>query len=117
MKSTHPHYTATSGSRESFSFLNAFALALILAFSPVLTSSPLLAQPQTDSTVSASVNINVADARTLAARLSGVGLSKAEAIVRYRETYGPFESIEELADVKGIGQSTVARNRPLITLD
>jgi|TARA_R100000005_G_scaffold10219_1_gene4249 competence protein ComEA len=65
----------------------------------------------------ARVNINTADAATLAARLKGVGLSRAQDIIRYREAYGPFKSVEELADVKGIGQSTLERNRTVITLD
>jgi len=63
------------------------------------------------------VNINTADAAALAAALNGVGTSRAEEIVRYREAYGPFKSVEELADVKGIGPSTLEKNRALITLD
>ncbi|GAB3287693.1 ComEA family DNA-binding protein [Parahaliea aestuarii] len=63
------------------------------------------------------VNINSADAATLAAQLKGVGLSRAEEIVRYREMYGPFKSVEELAEVKGIGPATLDRNRAVITLE
>ncbi|NQX89146.1 MAG: helix-hairpin-helix domain-containing protein, partial [Halioglobus sp.] len=37
-------------------------------------------------------------------------------IVRHRETYGPFVSLEELMDVKGIGRATLEHNRDLITL-
>ncbi len=65
----------------------------------------------------ATVNINTADAQTLSRALKGVGPSRAEEIVRYRETYGPFKTLDELADVKGIGQSTLERNRALITLE
>ncbi len=63
------------------------------------------------------VNVNTADAEELAAALDGVGLSKAEAIVAYRETNGPFEHIDELVNVKGIGIRTVDRNRDNIQLD
>jgi competence protein ComEA len=63
------------------------------------------------------VNINKADAQTLAATLKGVGESRATEIVRYREAYGPFASAEELTEVKGIGQSTLDMNRKLITLE
>lgn len=66
--------------------------------------------------ITAGVNINTADAPQLARGLRGVGSSKAEAIVRYREQFGPFESIDELAEVSGIGPATVARNRDLIRL-
>jgi competence protein ComEA len=63
------------------------------------------------------VNINSADAQTLAKGLKGVGASRAEEIVRHRETYGPFASVDELTEVKGIGQSTLDSNRDLITLE
>ena len=55
------------------------------------------------------MNINTADVATLAS-LSGVGESKAQAIIDYREANGPFASIEALADVKGIGARTVEKN-------
>ena len=57
------------------------------------------------------VNINTADAETLSAELDGVGLSKAKAIVEYREKYGPFKSPDDLSLVKGIGERTVELNR------
>jgi competence protein ComEA len=63
------------------------------------------------------VNINKADAATLSRSLDGVGLSKAEAIVAWREEHGPFKSAEELGQVKGIGPATLERNRDAILLD
>lgn len=57
------------------------------------------------------VNVNTADAETIAAELQGVGLAKARAIVEYRETHGPFESPEDLSLVRGIGERTVEINR------
>lgn len=57
------------------------------------------------------VNVNTADAETIAAELQGVGLAKARAIVEYRETHGPFESPEDLSLVSGIGERTVEINR------
>jgi competence protein ComEA len=62
------------------------------------------------------VDINRADAQTLAAILDGVGVVKAEAIIRYREMHGGFATVEELANVTGIGMSTVDRNEGRITL-
>lgn len=56
------------------------------------------------------VNINTADAATLARVLDGVGLKKAEAIVAHREQHGRFDSPADLARVKGIGDATVQRN-------
>ncbi len=57
------------------------------------------------------VNVNSADAETLAKELNGVGLSKARAIVEYREKYGPFKNADELSLVKGIGERIVDLNR------
>ena len=63
------------------------------------------------------ININTATAQELAAALSGIGASKAEAIVRYRTQFGPFGSIEELTEVRGIGTATIERNRSLLRLE
>jgi competence protein ComEA len=63
-----------------------------------------------------SVNINTADAATLARVLTGVGQSRAEAIVRYREEHGEFLDVYELANVKGIGERTVEMNEAKILL-
>ena len=62
------------------------------------------------------VNINLASAEAIAEALSGVGLAKANRIVEYREAYGPFEHVDELAAVRGIGQATVEKNRDAILL-
>ena len=62
------------------------------------------------------IDLNSADAETLALSLSGVGLSKAQAIVLYREQYGPFASLEELTEVKGIGPAILERNRDRLVL-
>lgn len=43
-----------------------------------------------------------------------MGLTKAQEIVAYREMFGSFHSVEELADVKGIGVATVEKNRQRI---
>lgn len=56
------------------------------------------------------VNINTADAETIAAELKGVGLAKARAIVEYRRKHGPFKNPGELSLVKGIGERTVELN-------
>lgn len=55
------------------------------------------------------VNINTADAKTIGDALSGIGLKKAQAIVKYREEKGPFKTVEELVNVDGIGEKTVAK--------
>ncbi len=56
----------------------------------------------------ASVNINTATAEQLQ-NLQGIGKVKAERIVKYRQEHGNFQSVEELKEVKGIGQGTLAK--------
>ena len=63
------------------------------------------------------VNINTADADTLASVLSGIGVSRAYAIVEYREMNGQFYSAEELSAVRGIGLMTIAKNADRIKIE
>ena len=63
------------------------------------------------------VDVNTATVEQLAEALNGVGEAKARAIVEYRETNGPFEHIDELVNVRGIGIATVDRNRDRILLE
>ena len=77
--------------------LKALALSLMLSASAFASTG--------------TVDINSASASELAAAMNGVGLAKAEAIVAYRDQNGPFRSVEQLAEVKGIGLKTVEKNR------
>ena len=71
----------------------------------LLTLLPLAGAAQT------LVNLNTADAATLARDLEGIGESKARAIVEHRTRNGAFRSVDELALVKGIGPKTLELNR------
>jgi competence protein ComEA len=83
-------------------------LALGLGCMLLLCSGALQAGP---------VNINTADAATLAKELNGVGLKLAQAIVEYRQKHGPFKTADELTLVKGIGAAALAKNRELIRIE
>lgn len=61
------------------------------------------------------VDINSADVQTLQT-LDGIGPSKAQAIVAYRQANGPFKSVEDFGKVKGIGDKTLEINRAKIAL-
>lgn len=82
---------------------------------PPVLSAPAVAGQGNEAVVvvddEASVSINQADAEQLASVLKGVGLKKAESIVRYREQNGPFTQIEQLQEVPGIGSALFERNR------
>jgi competence protein ComEA len=62
------------------------------------------------------VDINQASAQEIADALQGVGMAKAEEIVRYRDTHGAFQHVDELVNVKGIGLATIDKNRERIAL-
>jgi len=94
--------------------IRAFLLSVFL-FSTFLTATPTFAgenQLQPPSTI----NINTADAATIAKALKGIGISKAQAIIAYRETYGAFHAIQELEAVKGIGKNTIEKNKGRVVL-
>ena len=61
------------------------------------------------------VNINTATEGELTA-LDGIGSSKARAIIVYREAFGKFASVDELTQVKGIGEKTLEKNRQRLTV-
>jgi len=62
------------------------------------------------------VNINTADADTLAAELNGVGPIVASRIIELRTAKGAFNNASELLEVRGIGERTVAKNAEFIRL-
>jgi len=63
------------------------------------------------------VNVNTADAETISRELKGVGQSKAQAIVAYREAHGAFTAPEELLQVKGIGTRVLNDNQGDIIIE
>lgn len=66
--------------------------------------------------IAAPVNVNTADAKTISEALSGIGLKKAEAIVKYRSEKGLFKTAGDLSNVAGIGEKTVEKNKNDILL-
>jgi len=62
------------------------------------------------------ININTATVIQLE-ELTGIGPSKAQAIVEYREQHGPFHAITEIQNVSGIGPKTYERIKDQITIE
>lgn len=82
----------------------------------VVQSTPAPAANSAGSTEqSAVININTADSAALQ-ELPGVGESKAQAIIDFRETEGPFTAVDDLKNVSGIGDKTFEKLAPLITV-
>lgn len=66
---------------------------------------------QATSLTSSQINLNKADLKALTGSFKGIGKKRAEAIIAYRESHQGFKSLEELAEVKGIGPHFVEANR------
>lgn len=63
------------------------------------------------------ININTADKETLMTAMKGVGEKRAQAIIDYRKKNGPFKSVDDLANISGIGQSIIEDNRGNLTVE
>lgn len=62
------------------------------------------------------INLNTATREQLET-LPGVGSKIAQAIIEYREKHGPFKSVDELLEIKGIGPKKLEKIRPLVTIE
>ncbi len=71
--------------------------------------------PQSTPTVNFPIDINTASVSVLQ-ELPGIGSTKAEAIVSYRQEHGPFAKIEDIMDVPGIGSGIFSQLKGLITV-
>ncbi|ELJ8548366.1 ComEA family DNA-binding protein [Vibrio cholerae] len=92
-------------------------LSLCLPTLPLLANAEETAPAaQVEEGIVITVNINTASAEELATLLKGIGLKKAQAIVDYREANGHFSHIDDLTNVKGIGEATVRNNATRILL-
>ena len=79
------------------------------------TSATAPTQTMPEETVSFPVNINTADAETLAA-LPGIGQVLAKRILAYRQQNGSFRVVEEITNVEGIGEKKAEAILELITV-
>ncbi|MFL7023365.1 ComEA family DNA-binding protein [Enterovibrio norvegicus] len=91
-----------------------------LTFAVAMFAAPVALAQDNQSNAGADtpfeVNINTADADELDKYLDGVGKSKAQAIVDFREEFGQFESLDSLKNVKGIGGGIIEKNKDRIVL-
>jgi len=86
--------------------------ALALAALLVTAGTPVLAEEK----ITGVVNVNTASAAELE-MLPGIGASRAKAVIEAREAKGGFKSLDDLLAVKGIGEASLAKLRPHLTLE
>jgi len=89
--------------------MKVFVLASVLFFAPLLLNA-------NTAIAAVMVDINRADAATMIENWKGIGEKKARAIVAYRKKNGPFASINDLSNVKGIGEGLIKKNRKYMSV-
>jgi competence protein ComEA len=102
---------------ESMSRLTALALSIALTVAAAAVAAQDTAsrpQPSKAPAATASLNINTATVADLQ-KLPGIGAATAGRIIEYRQKNGPFKKVEELMNVRGIGEKSFLKLKPLIT--
>ncbi|MGH8353737.1 MAG: ComEA family DNA-binding protein [Pseudomonas sp.] len=100
-----------------FAFLASVSVAVSAAEAPKAAPAKPVATQAAKVAEVGKVNLNTADAATLERELLGIGEVKAQAIVEHREANGPFASVDELLEVKGIGAATLEKNRDKLSIN
>jgi competence protein ComEA len=93
--------------------VKGFIFPLVLAFALM---SVIGAPSYSEDTPAKKININSASVKELQ-ELPQIGTAVAQRIVDYREKHGKFTKIEEIMKVKGIGEKTFLKIKPLITVE
>jgi len=94
-----------------FSLIRSFLAAMLIVLAPFTLSAQEMPVNSSDAV---KIDINSADAQTIAKGLVGVGMVRAKEIVAYRDMFGNFQSLDELTAVTGVGAATVDKNRHLL---
>ena len=90
-------------------------LMLVGALCVLATAPVVMAQEPPAATRTATIDLNSATVGDLES-LPGIGRRTAERIIEYRQKSGGFKKIEELMNVKGIGEKSFLRLKPLVSV-
>jgi len=105
-------------SRIFVALLIASSLNVAIAKTDITIATPVSEKSTSIEQIAQSgVDINTATAEEIAQKLNGVGFAKAKAIVAFRDEHGKFNSVDDLAKVKGIGSKLIERNRDKIMVN
>ncbi|WP_158587071.1 ComEA family DNA-binding protein [Motilimonas pumila] len=99
----------------SFRSLSLAAMIAIASCALNAQAADNAATVTTSEQSSETVNINTASADELS-KLNGVGDAKSQAIVAYRQQHGQFETVEQITQVDGIGESILTKNKALLSV-
>ena len=96
-------------------WLPTLVLIALVVCSPVVSGMQAKASSKPAAAQSSQVNLNTASAAQLE-ELPGIGASTAKRIVEHRQKNGGFKKIEELMNVKGIGEKSFLKLKPLVVV-
>jgi len=98
------------------SYLLMMILMAVVTMAGIVPVSAFAADNPVASTATETIHLNQATAEELQA-LPGVGPELSERIVLYRTEHGPFKSVDQLTEVKGVGQTKLAKFKRQLTVD
>jgi len=94
--------------------MKQFSPLVLITILALFTPTTFANQPTTTDQVAEqaiqNIDINRAGIEELST-LKGIGSKKAQAIIEYREMYGQFSSVDDLLNVKGIGEKVLSDNQ------
>ena len=93
--------------------MTRWIMSALLAFA--ICAAAVSAQEPRAGAAVAALNLNTATVAQLEA-LPGIGKSTAERIIEYRQKSGGFKKVEYLMNVKGIGEKSFLKLKPLVTV-
>jgi len=79
----------------------------ILLAQSISTPQPATPTQITENSSRTTVDLNTADAKTISKSMKGIGIKRADAIVKYRTDHGPFKSFDDLSEVSGLSKKFV----------
>ena len=96
--------------------LTAIPLVIVLAcaFTAPSAAAPPAA-PKAEAAEARPIDLNTADSAALES-VPGIGKSLSQRIVAFREKNGPFQSVDDLLKVQGVGEKSIQKLRPYLTV-
>lgn len=96
--------------RHLTAMLSLFVLSSAIHATAIPLSTPPANAVITTAQTTPKINLNTADVSVLSKSIKGIGIKRAEAIIKYRDTHEGFKSLDELAQVPGLGKNFVTNN-------
>ena len=97
------------------SFVLGILLAAVVASAPGVSAQEKTEKPKPAASASTPINLNTATAAQLET-LPGIGARTAQLIVEHRQKNGNFKKVEELMNIKGIGEKSFLKIKPMVTV-